>query len=685
MKRTRKLILALVVVMSLLMAMAVAIIPAGAAETRDIYFVNAWHSDNRNWDSVSVYTFSSGNQALDGAWPGKAMTQIGTNDYGQPIWKASIDANAYGIVFKGNGQQTVDIKGDSNLKYNGFYLSGWDGNQNKAKVTAYCHTHVGGTAATCTTAQTCVACGTTVKAALGHDFSNGSTCANGCGTTCKHESYTEKVVNPTCTDGGYTRHTCQSCGYFYDTDLVDANGHSFVDGKCSVCGIVRVYYSGTLTNVHAYIWNSEGNIAGWPGAAIPETNKVNGVYYVDVPGEYDNIIFNNGNGGGDNQTDDLKVPTDANVIFNGSEWVAHIGGTATCTEQAECTVCGEKYGEALGHEAGAAADCENAQTCIRCDYVYAEALGHAWVDADCYTPKTCDTCGATEGGPVHATVTHVAYKAATCTENGNIEYWYCEACGQAWLDEECRFNTNLLAVVLPMTNHLENCTHKVLVGNKGYATIQEAIAGAAADSEIVLNSDVTVEGDLPIEKKVTINLNGKTLTAGAVVTFFEGTQFIGEGKLVVAKNSLYNIEGETKYVPVWNEAGYYTFSEVKDQIKESTVEDTEVVVFRPAFENTEIKNEFADGAADNGISFVINITWGTGDNAVSKQYTLSEELIAEIYSQKKAIQLGFENWQVDVEYTVTLRIVSGGLYYETKLCTMLNGDVAPNVPTSVTE
>ena len=62
-----------------------------------------------------------------------------------------------------------------------------------------------------------------------------------------------------------------------------------------------------------------------------------------------------------------------------------------------------------------------------------------------------------------------------------------------------------------------------------------------------------------------------------------------------------------------------------------------------------------------------------------------EELIAEIYSQKKAIQLGFENWQADVEYTVTLRIVSGGLYYETKLCTMLNGDVAPNVPSSVTE
>ena len=245
---------------------------------------------------------------------------------------------------------------------------------------------------------------------------------------------------------------------------------------------------------------------------------------------------------------------------------------------------------------------------------------------------------------------------------------------------------------------LDDISGEAIVGDTYYETLQDAIAGATAGSVIVLNSDVTVEGDLTIENQVTINLNGKTLTAGAVVTFFEGTQFIGEGKLVVAKDSLYNIEGETKYVPVWNAPvlgendevvtpGYYTFSEVKDQIKESTVEDTEVVVFRPAFENKEIKKEFADGAADNGISFVINITWGTGDNAVSKQYTLTDEFIANVYNVEapKAIQLGFENWQADVEYTVTLRIVSGGLYYETTLCTMLNGDVAPNVPTSVTE
>jgi hypothetical protein len=50
----------------------------------------------------------------------------------------------------------------------------------------------------------------------------------------------------------------------------------------------------------------------------------------------------------------------------------------------------------------------------------------------------------------HAEATHVEAKAPTTTENGNIEYWYCEACGQAWLDADCTRNTNLKAVVLPM-------------------------------------------------------------------------------------------------------------------------------------------------------------------------------------------------------------------------------------------
>ena len=54
---------------------------------------------------------------------------------------------------------------------------------------------------------------------------------------------------------------------------------------------------------------------------------------------------------------------------------------------------------------------------------------------------------------------YVAAKDATCTELGNIEYWYCADCGQAWLDELCIYNTNLKAVVLPMADHTYTNAH----------------------------------------------------------------------------------------------------------------------------------------------------------------------------------------------------------------------------------
>ena len=51
------------------------------------------------------------------------------------------------------------------------------------------------------------------------------------GTACKEEhthSYTETVTSPTCTEQGFTTHTC-SCGDSYVDTYVDELGHNFVD------------------------------------------------------------------------------------------------------------------------------------------------------------------------------------------------------------------------------------------------------------------------------------------------------------------------------------------------------------------------------------------------------------------------------------------------------------------------
>lgn len=63
-------------------------------------------------------------------------------------------------------------------------------------------------------------------------------------------AYTDTVVAPTCTEAGYTLHTCSICGDTYSSDPVSATGHSYVAAvtaptcteagyttyTCSVCG-----------------------------------------------------------------------------------------------------------------------------------------------------------------------------------------------------------------------------------------------------------------------------------------------------------------------------------------------------------------------------------------------------------------------------------------------------------------
>lgn len=74
------------------------------------------------------------------------------------------------------------------------------------------------------------------------------------GTAAHTHSYTEKVIEPTCTADGYTLHEC-SCGKSYKDKTVSKKGHSFGDWtvtrqattsaegektrKCSVCGAVE--------------------------------------------------------------------------------------------------------------------------------------------------------------------------------------------------------------------------------------------------------------------------------------------------------------------------------------------------------------------------------------------------------------------------------------------------------------
>ncbi|MBO5379174.1 MAG: hypothetical protein J6A90_02490 [Clostridia bacterium] len=56
----------------------------------------------------------------------------------------------------------------------------------------------------------------------------------------EHEcEYTSVVTAPTCTAEGYTTYKCDACGDSYVDNYVDATGHKYNNGICSVCGDVE--------------------------------------------------------------------------------------------------------------------------------------------------------------------------------------------------------------------------------------------------------------------------------------------------------------------------------------------------------------------------------------------------------------------------------------------------------------
>ena len=125
---------------------------------------------------------------------------------------------------------------------------------------------------------------------------------------------------------------------------------------------------------------------------------------------------------------------------------------ATCTENGNieywyCDACGGCW------------DNENATGMpLNRMMVIVPAAGHSYFD-DC--SAICDVCGYER--EVSHNVIHVDAVAADCTTDGNIEYWYCDVCGMAWLDAECTLNTNLMSVILPAS-----CSYNA-IHNEGVA------------------------------------------------------------------------------------------------------------------------------------------------------------------------------------------------------------------------
>ena len=114
------------------------------------------------------------------------------------------------------------------------------------------------------------------------------------------------------------------------------------------------------------------------------------------------------------------------------EWIE-----ATCTEPRTCRSCGETEGEALGHE-WVDASCTAPKTCLRCGETEGDALGHNIVGASCTVGGTCSICGESVAALGHEWIEATCTTPRTCSVCGEKEgdvlghtttSGICERCG----------------------------------------------------------------------------------------------------------------------------------------------------------------------------------------------------------------------------------------------------------------
>ena len=84
---------------------------------------------------------------------------------------------------------------------------------------------------------------------------------------------------------------------------------------------INVYVKTTLNNAHIWAWTNEGSVTGssWPGKAISTLSKVtvNDIewYCLHVDADEVSLIFNNGDGGFENQTSTINLTRDAFFMY----------------------------------------------------------------------------------------------------------------------------------------------------------------------------------------------------------------------------------------------------------------------------------------------------------------------------------------------------------------------------------
>ena len=205
---------------------------------------------------------------------------------------------------------------------------------------------------------------------------------------CEHK-YQTSVIEPTCTEPGYSTHNCSVCSDRYMDTQTAAKGHNWSAATCETaktCSVCK---------------KTEGSALGhkWNAATCDKA-----------------------------KTCSVCKKTEGSAL--GHKWVA-----ATCDKAKTCSVCKKTEGSALGHK-WSAATCETAKTCSVCKKTEGSPKDHVWDKGTVTKPATetaegvmtykCAACGKTRTEVIpmlsHTHKYEKKVTAPTCTEQGYTTY-----------------------------------------------------------------------------------------------------------------------------------------------------------------------------------------------------------------------------------------------------------------------
>ena len=202
------------------------------------------------------------------------------------------------------------------------------------------------------------------------------------------------------------------------------------------------------------------------------------------------------------------------------EFSKHTGGTATCTAKAVCETCDQPYGELGAHKLtktdAKAATCTEAGneaywTCSGCGKYFSDENGTNKIEKDSWVLKT-----------LGHDMTKTDGKEATCTEDGNNEYYTCSRCGGVFKDEAGTQATTVEAETLKKLGHdwsnkngiCARCDAKCTEAHKPGTTCSVCGKYTSRLSSASTGNTVSV----PSNPNGTVTVNPSTASKGANVT-----------------------------------------------------------------------------------------------------------------------------------------------------------------------